>query len=337
MKSVSSAARPLVSVIIPVYNAGRHLEPCVRSVLDQTYETIEIIVVNDGSTDGSGEILDRLAAEDARVRVVHQENAGIASAQNAGLDIAEGELITFCDNDDLMLPRMLERLVGLLLRTGADMSCCRWRNVGASRGQAELRKHRDDPFGRFEVFRNAPRAYQLVFAVAVRRLLRMELRYFSEANWGKLYRATLFDGLRFPPGRYAQDVAVAMPLYRRMSKVVSCSDGLYLWLQRGDSVSHALKSTSYYSDIVSAHARSFDLAMSMGITPARAYLGLKAIDVERRSVTTPEEREIFEADESIVSERLSRLSFRQRMVCTALFWQRMLEMQVYNRTVHRRR
>lgn len=337
MTSDSTTLRPLVSIIVPVFNSGVHLRPCVRSILDQTYENLELILIDDGSTDDSGTICDAFAAEDSRVHVVHQANGGIASAQNAGLDIATGELLTFCDNDDLMVPRMLERLVGLIEETGADMSCCRWRNVGASLGEAELAKHRDDPFGSSIVFHDAAKAYQMVFSVAVRRILRVELKYFSEANWGKLYRAHLFEGVRFPDGRYAQDVAVAMTLYERMSTVVSCTDALYYWLQRGDSVSHAVKSTGYYSDIVQAHLASFDIALRMGITPARAYSGLKTLRFERRSAMTPADNAVYAADVRAVRARLGHLSLGQRVLCELLYLQRAIEVQVYNRTVHRRR
>lgn len=332
-----SARTRLVSVVVPVYDAGMHLEPCVRSILAQTHANLEVILVNDGSADGSGAICDRLAAEDRRVRVVHQPNGGIAAAQNAGLDLAIGDLITFCDNDDLMAPRMLERLVDLIESTGADMSCCRWRNIGASQGTAEMRSHADDPFGEYVVFDDPAVAYQTVFSLAYRRLWRAELRYFSEANWGKLYRSELFEGIRFPVGRYAQDVAVAMVLYARMGKVVSCSDALYYWLQRGDSVSHALKSTAYYSDIVSAHLLSFDAAMSMGITPARAYGGLKTIGIERRSCRTDRDRAVYREDRDAVRLRLSQLSALQLVKCRALHLLRRCEIIVYNATLHRRR
>lgn len=337
MTSDSTASHPLVSIIVPVYNSAVHLRPCVRSILDQTYENLEVILIDDGSTDDSGAICDAFAVEDARVRVVHQANGGIASAQNAGLDRATGDLVTFCDNDDLMVPRMLERLVTLMQETGADMGCCRWRNVGASQGPAEVAKHRDDPFGSSLVFDDAAKAYQLVFSVAVRRLLRLELKYFSEANWGKVYRSHLFEGVRFPDGRYAQDVAVAMSLYERTSTVVSCTDALYYWLQRGDSVSHAVKSTGYYSDIVQAHLTSFDAALRMGITPARAYSGLKTLRFERRSAITSADQAIYAADVRAVRTRLRRLSLGQRVLCQLLYLQRAIEVQVYNRTVHRRR
>lgn len=332
-----NAARALVSVIVPVYNAGAHLEPCVRSILDQTHANLELILIDDGSTDESGAVCDLLAEADSRIVVRHQANGGIAAAQNAGLDIARGALITFCDNDDLMAPRMIERLTGLIESTGADMSCCRWRNVGASQGVTEMEKHADDPFGEVAVFDNPAKAYQAVFSLLLRRLFRVELRYFSEANWGKLYRAHLFDGVRFPEGRYAQDVAVAMPLYARMSKVASCSDALYYWLQRGDSVSHALRSTQYYSDIIQAHLMSFDTAIDLGLTPARAYTGLRTLRLERRSARTPEERALYTVDRVAVRRRLARLNMRERVLCAALYVLRRLEVVVYDMTVHRRR
>lgn len=337
MSSVGPQRGRLVSVIVPVYNAGPHLEPCIRSILAQTHANLEVILVDDGSTDGSGLVCDQLAVEDERVRAVHQPNAGIAVAQNTGLDIAAGELITFCDNDDLMAPGMLERLADLIESTDSDMSCCRWRNVGASRGAAELRKHADDPYGEFIVFDDPAAAYQQVFSVAVRRLFNKELRYFSEANWGKMYRAHLFDEVRFPPGRYAQDVAVAMTLYARMRRVASCDDALYFWLQRGDSVSHALRSASYYSDIVRAHAGAFDVARELGILPARAYTGMTALRFERRAARTPAERRRYLEDRTAVRDRIRTLRLWQRFLCQALHLQRLAEVQIYNLTVHRRR
>ena len=328
---------PMVSIIVPVYNAGVYLEPCIRSILAQTYSAIEIILVDDGSTDGSGALCDALASEDDRIVVLHQSNGGIAVAQNAGLDVAHGELITFCDNDDLVAPRMIERLVGLIESTESDMSCCRWQNLGASRGRSTLEAQADRPFGASTTFEDPAVAYQTVFSLALRRLFRLELRYFSEANWGKLYRAHLFEGVRFPAGRYAQDVDVAMTLYSRMRRVVSCADPLYYWLQRGDSVSHALRSAAYYSDIVSAHMRSFDVAHKMGILPARAYTGMTALRFERRAARTPDEVEQYRTDRAEVRARRKSLGLWRRFLCAALYLERLVEVKIYDLTVHRRR
>ncbi|MFE1645649.1 glycosyltransferase family 2 protein [Microbacterium sp. P01] len=326
-----------VSVIVPVYNAVAHLRACVASILAQTHRDLEVILVDDGSTDGSGELCDELGAADARLRVIHQRNGGIGAAQNAGLDVASGSFITFCDNDDLMSPHLVKRLLDVLVETDADISCCRWWNVGASTAAASLAAHTDDPPGEVLAFDDAARSYQTVFSSALRRLRRDELRYFSEANWGKLYRASMFDGIRFPAGRYAQDVSVAMDLYLRARRVASCSDRLYFWLQRGDSVSHSLRSASYFHDILRAHAHSFTAALDHGIVPARAYFGLTALRRERQSVRTASDAAMYREDRALVCMLKSRLSARQRAHCAGLSLLRRAEVLVYDRTVHRRR
>jgi len=337
MSPAPSAYERTVSVIVPVYNAVGHVQACVASILAQTHSDLEVVLVDDGSTDGSSALCDELAASDRRVHVIHQENGGIGAAQNAGLDHASGRYITFCDNDDLMSPHLVARLVEILITNDADMSCCRWWNVGAS-AAADLRAaHADDPAGEIAVFENAAESYQTVFSLTLRRLTHAELRYFSEANWGKLYKAELFEGLRFPEGRYAQDVSVAMTLYLRMRRVASCSDRLYFWLQRGDSVSHSLRSASYYHDIVEAHSDAFETALANGILPARANYGLTALTYEQRSARTPYERSTLEADRQRVSALRRRLGLWERVACTALLLLRRAEVVVYDRTVHRRR
>ena len=102
---------PVISIIIPVYNSERHLHRCIDSVLRQTYQDYELILVDDGSMDRSGEICESYAAKDDRIRVIHQKNGGVSSARNAGLSIAEGKYITFCDSDDELMPDCLEVLV----------------------------------------------------------------------------------------------------------------------------------------------------------------------------------------------------------------------------------
>lgn len=325
-----------VSVIVPVYNAVDHLEMCVSSILSQTYERLELILVDDGSTDGSGALCDELASADSRVRVIHQENGGIGAAQNAGLNVATGAFITFCDNDDLMSPHLVARLVDALVRADADMSCCRWWNVGASLASDLRGAHADDPEGDTLVFDNAAESYQTIFSALLRKLTRTELQYFSEANWGKMYRAELFDGVRFPEHRYAQDVAVAMKLYLRMRRVASCTDRLYFWIQRHDSVSHSQRSSSYYHDIVDAHATAFEASLEHGILPARAYYGLTALTYERRNVSTKLDAATYAADRARVRSLRRRLTPWRRARCLGLLALRRAEVLVYDRTIHRR-
>lgn len=115
-----------LSLIIPVYNTADYLEKCIRSAMNQTYSNIEIICVDDGSSDGSEKIVDELAGEDERLVVVHQKNAGESAARNAGLKLASGEYIGFMDCDDWIEPDMYETLITSLERNGCDISCGGW-------------------------------------------------------------------------------------------------------------------------------------------------------------------------------------------------------------------
>ena len=121
---MTSSPTPVVRVIIPVYNAAEHLASCLDAVAQQTLDSIEVICVNDGSTDGSADILNRFAALDARVRAIHQENQGAGAARNAGLAAAKGEYVIFLDADDLYEPTMLEQMVARARTSHADVVIC---------------------------------------------------------------------------------------------------------------------------------------------------------------------------------------------------------------------
>ena len=115
---------PEVSVIIPVYNNEKYVEECVRSVQNQTFEDLEILVINDGSTDGSGEILERLLREDKRLRLFHQENKGAGAARNKGLDTASGRYLVFVDGDDWIAPDYIEKLYAAAEERESEMVIC---------------------------------------------------------------------------------------------------------------------------------------------------------------------------------------------------------------------
>ena len=116
----------LISVIVPVYKVERYIEKCVASILEQTFQNFELILVEDGSPDRSGEICDMLAKRDSRIRVIHKENGGAATARNAGLDVAKGDYIAFVDGDDSIHPQYLEFLSNLINRSGADIAMCHY-------------------------------------------------------------------------------------------------------------------------------------------------------------------------------------------------------------------
>ena len=123
-------ANEKISVIVPVYNVKLYLHKCVDSILNQTYQNIEVLLIDDGSTDGSSDICDSYTEKDSRIKVVHKKNGGLSSARNTGLDMATGEYILFVDSDDYIDIEMIRRLYDALVKTGADMGVCNIRMVG---------------------------------------------------------------------------------------------------------------------------------------------------------------------------------------------------------------
>lgn len=115
---------PKISVIVPVYKAEKFLATCIESILNQTYGNLEIILVDDGSPDSCGKICEKYALSDSRVKVVHQKNAGVAAARNVGLDLAEGDYVTFVDSDDYIQPQMYEKMIRCAEHNHCDLVMC---------------------------------------------------------------------------------------------------------------------------------------------------------------------------------------------------------------------
>lgn len=120
---------PKISVIIPIYNVEKYIARCLQSVLENTYQNLEVLCINDGSTDKSGEILQNIASQDNRVKVLNQPNSGVSVARNHGLDVATGEYVAFIDADDWVHKQYFECLLNACLKTGASISVCRYQEV----------------------------------------------------------------------------------------------------------------------------------------------------------------------------------------------------------------
>ncbi len=336
-------SKPLVSVIVPVYNAERYVAGCVESILRQSHEELDVILVDDGSTDSSPDLCDGFAARDPRVRVFHRENGGIGAAQNYGLDQVRGEYIAFADNDDILDRRNIEVLLHALDATGADMSKGRWRQFGLSQMDEvrELASRGCDGFGAITVVESPLRAYQTVFCKSLRLAGDMlgrkaEARYFNEANWCRLYKRGLWDGIRFPEGRYAQDVMVAGDLYLRMGTVADTDAVLYHWLQSPGSVTHAQRDTAFYHDNFLAGRRNFLQCLDAGVTPSRSYYTLVGSVRDERSASdagNPGAERVRVGDERDLKDLLGRLTPMQRAACAVKQKIRLAEKYVYDRNV----
>ena len=335
--------QPLVSIIVPVYNAEQYLRYCIDSILGQSYTNLEVILVDDGATDSSPAICDEYAARDPRVVVIHQENGGIAKAQNTGLDAAHGEYIAFADNDDILDRRNIEYLLQALQNTGADMSKARWHQFGVSQLDdvaAKAAAGAAEP-SKITVFNDSLRAYQTVFCKSLRILgdllgRNTEARYFNEANWCRLYKRELWDGIRFPEGMYAQDVMVAGQLYLRMHKVADINVNLYNWLQSSGSVTHHQRSASFYHDNVQAALTNFELAVKQSLLPARSYYTMTTQLNEEALATFPDstnEIQQLQVDKQLVRRTITELTFPQRVQCKMLSYIRLAEKTIYDRKI----
>lgn len=207
-----------ISVIIPVYNTEQYLVRCVESVLAQRYTDLEIILVDDGSSDGSGALCDALAVRDHRVRTIHKENGGAGSARNAGLDLCRGEYVCFLDSDDTLTPDALARLGEEINKTDADIYLFQMRRI-----ETDGKSYLHVPQG--------PRGVPMTLAD------RPEMLLWPAEACGALWRRALFadSGIRFGAWRVGEDVSVTRRLLAVADSVVLLPDALYNYIRRKQS------------------------------------------------------------------------------------------------------
>lgn len=208
----------VISVIIPVYNVADYLPQCIESVLDQDHEKLEVILIDDGSKDGSGEICDRYAARDGRIRVIHQKNGGAAAAKNAGLRIATGEYLSFVDSDDYLEPNAYGYMLEVLKSSGADAAQFAFRDVYRSRTENQIRHP-----GRSIV---DSKEY----------LVRFTKDWTCALLWNKLYKRCLYDGVFFEEGHKIDDEYFTYRGFLRPCKIVCDDRIIYNYRKRASSV-----------------------------------------------------------------------------------------------------
>lgn len=207
---------PKISIIIPIYNAAAYIEQCIGSVLNQTMQEIEVIAVNDGSTDNSAALLDALAVTDQRVRVFHNSNKGVSATRNFGLQLATGTYIGFCDADDFMEPTMLEELLQALESNACDWAFCNVRVLQEGK-EPKTRLNLSDQL--LDAATNKP--------ALVHGLMRF---YYDNANWNKLFRTSIIKqhNLSFAEDmRIWEDLLFNLQYLQHVSKVAIIAKPLY--------------------------------------------------------------------------------------------------------------
>lgn len=229
--------REVVSVIIPVYNAEKYLRECIDSVIKQSYKNIEIVLIDDGSTDGSSGICDEYAARDSRICVIHQENGGLSAARNTGIERCTGEYLLFIDSDDIIHSEMIKCLYEVMISMGADLSFCKYRTFHDSReiGMSEIaRCHTESMSGR----------------EAVGRIYSRECADYIIAC-SKLYKRSCFDELRFPLGKKHEDEFITYRILYPLKKCIFIKDEMYYYRMQNNSITHS-RNIRHYLDVLEA-------------------------------------------------------------------------------------
>lgn len=214
---------PLISVIVPVYNVERYLDQCLESIVGQSYRHLEILVVDDGSTDGSGEMCDRWVERDERIRVIHQPNGGLSAARNTALDVMTGDMVIMVDSDDVLHPEAATTLLHAIESNNADIVVGDYITViGDEQPQWPETQNNGSKYRSFT-------QCEALLAVFYQSGL-------THSAWARIYRARLFDDIRYPVGRLYEDLAIIYPLLKKCEIIGKIDACVYGYRQRENSI-----------------------------------------------------------------------------------------------------
>lgn len=226
--------KPLISIIVPIYDVEHYLEKCLSSIMTQTYTNLEIILIDDGSKDRSGIICDEFASNDNRFKVFHIANAGVANARNLGVAKSNGAYISFVDSDDYVSNDYIEYLYQLLTEHNAQISACGLHNF-------DIAGNRLIPCTATE------KIYEYTKEEALKQLLFNQK--FNNSSWGKLFVKELFDGITFPNGHLYEDLATTYKLVDASFRIVYGDSEKYFYLQRPQSILNSTCSRAHMDSV----------------------------------------------------------------------------------------
>ncbi|MCI6715732.1 MAG: glycosyltransferase, partial [Lachnospiraceae bacterium] len=249
----------MISVIVPIYNVEPYLDEAIESLIHQTFTDLEIILVDDGSTDGSGEICDRYQNKDSRIKVIHQENRGLSAARNAGIDSCKGEMIAFLDPDDAFCKDMLQKMSDAMLRSGADIVEC---NYTLYKGIQHM-----DPQKIWKKKKVISPEVNRTGLYQKRDALLMELDGQIAPNaWNKLYNRKVWNSIRFREGQNYEDLDIILPLLGEAESVYVLDELLVMHRMRPGSITatHTFKNIRdrdlayrHYFEYIQSHSPEY--------------------------------------------------------------------------------
>ena len=246
----------LISIIVPVYNVEKYLVKCIESIIGQTYHNIEIILVDDGSTDKSGELCEDYAKKDSRIHVIHKENGGLSDARNAGMAVAAGEYIGFVDSDDWIEEDMYEELYRLCETYRLDLITARFcLNVGGI-------DERKNTTGNFTEMSGIELLKNNIFD--------SDKHQVTNSVWDRLYRREILQGIEFPKGRKYEDICFTTKVFLKAERCGYLDREVYHYMIRDDSIMGKSKLTDsglpeeIFADLLPQLKEKYELLYNMG-------------------------------------------------------------------------
>lgn len=230
---------PLISVIVPVYNVEKYLRRCLDSIINQTYRNIEIILIDDGSTDGSEKICNEYVKKDKRAKVFIQDNMGVSSARNVGLKKAKGKYIAFVDSDDCIDVDYLRKLYSLIKNESGDVSIVGQKIIYEMDGNKCRARAERDATESVETFSGAEATELMLYQKKI-----------NSSLWGKLFRKELFDDVNFPNGMVHEDLLALYYIFKKAKRIILSDKILYFYYSRQGSLLNGKQFDRHTMDIL---------------------------------------------------------------------------------------
>ncbi|WP_455630999.1 glycosyltransferase family 2 protein [Megamonas sp.] len=227
----------MISIIVPVYNVEKYLPKCIESITNQTYTDLEILLIDDGSTDNSGKICDNYAQKDKRIKVIHKKNGGPSLARNIGLDLFQGEYVSFIDSDDYIAPSMYNKMYHIFQKyTDVDIVSCNYNHI--------INNKKPVPF--FNLSKDEHITDKNILIEKI-----FQYQNYDMIIFNKLYKRKIWQHIRFPSNMHlAEDLSVLYPTLQFANHFYCIKDTLYNKIQRKEGLTNSIKIEDYINNVI---------------------------------------------------------------------------------------